>query len=128
MLPLRFRRLSGDVELFSKGVDQVADGLDLLHVLVLDFQLDAGFGLGQFLDGHANLDDVKGIGVEVVDDRGGKCDLVGCLGELLRYGGLDDEVKDLRLGCDCHSLVLLGPVFGRTESDKALVGVSLVAR
>src|ERR1700682_5346563 len=67
----------GDSELFLNVVPRATDRLDLFSVLVR--YLHSVF----FLEGHDQFDQVEGIRVQVVDERGVGCDLLGIHAELL---------------------------------------------
>src|SRR5690606_27849594 len=73
-------------------VDGVADGLDVLGLLVGDLDLEL------LLHRHHQLDDVEAVGAEILDERGLELDLVLADAELLR-----DDGPNLRLNLGlCH--------------------------
>ena len=67
----------------------------MLRLLVRDLDLELLF------HGHHQLDDVEGVGAEVLDERGLRLDLVLADAELLR-----DDALDLRLDGHCAFLSL----------------------
>src|SRR4029077_15029257 len=86
----------GDSELFLNVVPRGTDGLDLFSVLVR--YLHSVF----FLERHDQFDQVEGIRVEVVDDRGVGCDLLGIHAEL--FG---DDALELLVTVPVHPTPLL---------------------
>src|SRR5437899_5528279 len=86
-------------------VHRVLDGLDVLRLLIRDLHLELLF------HGHHQLDDVEGVGAEVLDEGGLRFDLVLAHAELLR-----DDALDLRL--DGHVRVPFP--FGPSRAGAAL--------
>src|SRR5512145_1008400 len=77
-------------------VHRVLDGLDVLRLLVRDLDLEL------LLHRHHELDDVEGVGAEVLDERRGRLDLVLADAQLVR-----DDVLHLLLDRCRHAFLLL---------------------
>src|SRR5919109_5680261 len=80
------RRGSTALRVVLDVLDRVADGHDLLRLLVRDLDVEV------LLQGHDELDGIEGVGAQVFDELRGRSDVV-----LLHSELLDDDLLDLVL-------------------------------